>query len=150
MKLLSRNPPSHIRRAKKTQWKYTLCEDARFDLGYDAGEGEVRSLKGRLLAWWKGGQLVICVDYAWDGMTGWPDSADNLAASLAHDLGYQLSNCWNNPFTKWRVDSWLYDLQANPIQKRITLFGVEKFGKLFWNTREGDCSIRIMEPAKTR
>jgi hypothetical protein len=50
MKLLSRNPPSHIRRAKKSQWKFTLCEDALFDLGYNAGEGEVRSLKGRLLA----------------------------------------------------------------------------------------------------
>lgn len=144
MKILSRNPPNHIRRAKKTQWKYTLCEDAVFDLGYNAGEGEVRSLRGRLLAWWKGSKLVICVGYAWDGMTGWPDSNDNIAASLAHDFGYQLSNCWNNPFSKERVDSWLYDLQTNKLQKRITLLGVQKLGRFFWAHGERDCYTTII------
>jgi hypothetical protein len=64
-------------------------------------------------------------------MTGWPDSIENQAASLAHDLGYQLSNCWNNPFKKDQVDSWLYDLQTNKLQKRITLFGVQKLGRFF-------------------
>lgn len=143
MKLLSKNPPDYIRRAKRTQWEYTLTEDVRFDLGYDAGQGEARSLTGRILAKWEGRLLTIYSRYAWNGMTGWPDTADNLIAGLAHDLGYQLSNCWNSPFPKWRVDSWLYELQTNPIQKRITLFGVQKFGKLFWQRGEEDCYISI-------
>jgi hypothetical protein len=142
MKLLDRDVKWE-QRSKVGKWKYELKADATYSLGYDAGRGEMLSPWGKLIASWGDGILVIKKGYAWDGMTGYPDSKRNKKASLAHDIGYQMSNCGNSPFTKKIVDSWLYDLQASWWQKRLTLFGVESFGKLFWGFGETDCYIKI-------
>ncbi len=145
MKLLSPRPIKYLRRSKKRQWKAVLCEDVLFDLGYDAGQGEARTPNGRLLASWNKNVFIIYLGYAWDLMTGWIDTEDNAPASLAHDAGYQFSNCPNSPFSKKRVDSWLYDLQTNRFQARTTLFGVQLFGRFFWKHGETDCHVTIMK-----
>lgn len=142
MKLLSPKI-DYRRRDKRGPWKYVLTSDVIYDLGFDAGIGEARKTNKRLIASWDGNILTIYAGYAWDGMTFWFDTEANKKKSLPHDVLYQLSNCWNNPFTKVEADNFIYNLEGCSIVKRIELFGVQNFGKLFWQFGRSDCAITI-------
>lgn len=144
MKLLS--PKIHwVKRTRFGPWKYVLTGHVVYFIDFDAGVGNVFAKNGRKIASWEGRILTIYAGYAWDGMTGYPDRDRNKKVSLAHDLGYQLSCSYGNPFTKAEVDSWLYDLTDCRLEKRITLLGVQIFGKLFWGFGESDCDIQILK-----
>lgn len=144
MKLLSHQIYYH-QRSIFGRYKYVTTSDHHYDLGMDAGTGEARSLKGHIIASWQNRRLTIYKDYAWDGMTGYPDRDGNKKVSLAHDLGYQLSVCPNTPFSKTMVDQWLYDLTDHWLEKRVTHWAVTHFGKFLWGFGDSDCYINIIQ-----
>ena len=68
------------KRIEHPRYKYELTDDATFDV-------PVNLSTYFDLAYFAidNGVLTVKKSYAWDGLTSWPDTRRNLAASLAHD-----------------------------------------------------------------
>jgi hypothetical protein len=136
MKLLT-----EIRYKRTGRYRYVLTADVSYRLPRILKPAKVYGHDGHIYVSWSGDKLTIHAGYAWDWATLYPDHEGNKAAALLHDALYQMSSCWNCPFTRGEADWYFRQLQKNKIERNLTYAGVRAFGLFFWKFGKPDLTI---------
>lgn len=72
------------------KWAYTTTNPVSWIIdGLDISDCNIYSDHEKFLGYVRSGKLTIRAGYSFDGMTNYPDSAQNLTDALLHDFLYQ-------------------------------------------------------------
>ena len=121
--LLNR-PTLHTDYNKK--WLYCTTNPVSWIIdGIEIPDCNVYSTHEKLLGYVRKNKLTICQFYAFDGMTNYPDSAQNLSDALLHDFLYQ-----SHIVSRLNADRLLRaSMTANKTPfKNLVFLGVRLFG----------------------
>lgn len=88
----------------------------------------------KMIAMVRNGVLRILKGYAYDGMTGYPDSEENLPAALLHDLAYQ-TKLWDRYTSDLMLRRVMLD--RNALGANIAFAGVRLGGWKFYGKEKG-------------